>query len=204
MKITGNHILLAGIVLLLLLGSIVSADSEYCTPPPSGIITDIVHNGTWWNITITMPSCFVCVDNGAGYGDVECTPCILPVVSFTSNVTCGIIPFSVQFNDTSTYLLITSYYWDFSGGNTSTDTNPVMNYTSAGYYGIDHSITNATITAWHNTTTYINAKPLGDSCTPLTSGGGGGSSTGGQSEVMPLVYGLVGGAVIALLFIARR
>ena len=205
MKISGSNISIMILVGLLLLVGIVTADSEYCTAPPSGTITDIEHSGTWWNITITTVDCYICVDNGAGYGDVECTPCAVPVVSFTSNVTCGVVPFSVQFNDTSTYSLITDYYWDFSGGNTSTDANPVMNYTLAGYYGVDHSITNATLTAWKNETNYINAKFPGDSCTPVSGGGGGGGSlyTGDMSS-MALIFGIVGGGIIGLFLMSSR
>lgn len=202
MKITSSHILLTIIVVVVLLGSIVSADSEYCTAPPSGITTDIETNGNWTNVTITLPDCYVCIDYG--YGAVDCSACSSGV--FTSNVTCGVIPFAVQFNESSNDPAITDYYWSFGDGNTSTIKNPVNNYTYPGYFTINHSITTPNATTWTNFTNYITSKTIGDSCVPAgsTSGGGGGGQTTTGGESMALVFGLIGGMAVALIFLARR
>ena len=46
-----------------------------------------------------------------------------PVANFTSNVTNGTAPLSVQFNDTSTGN-VNSWNWEFGDGNISTLENP--------------------------------------------------------------------------------
>ncbi|BDZ70889.1 hypothetical protein GCM10025861_14060 [Methanobacterium petrolearium] len=65
-----------------------------------------------------------------------------PVANFTSNVTSGISPLTVQFNDTSTNDP-TSWYWEFGDGETSTDQNPKHTYYTAGYYTVKLNATNA-------------------------------------------------------------
>lgn len=61
--------------------------------------------------------------------------------NFTSNVTTGIAPTAVQFNDTSSITNATSWYWDFGDGNTSTDKNATYTYVTAGTYTVNHSVT---------------------------------------------------------------
>ena len=159
------------ILLLTLLISIVSADSEYCTPLPTGLDTIINHNGVWWNITIKSSTiCYTCTDNGAYMGDVDCVPCSGVIAGFTSNVTCGNTPFSVQYSDISTGTNITSWYWDFGDGINTTAKNPIINYTIAGFYGVDHSATNSMGTNWSNISGYMAARVPGDVCA-VPSGG---------------------------------
>lgn len=86
------------------------------------------------------------------------------VASFTSNVTCGIIPFAAQYNDTSIGTNITAWFWDFGDGVNSTEQNPIINYTVTGIYGVDHSATGDTGTSWSNISGYMTARPLGDTC----------------------------------------
>lgn len=57
-----------------------------------------------------------------------------PVADFTSNLTTGCIPLSVNFTNLSAQS--NSYFWDFGNGNTSTLTNPTTVYTSAGFYTV--------------------------------------------------------------------
>lgn len=178
----------------------VSANSEYCSPTPNTKITSIDHQGSWWNITISSPDCFVCTDNGGGYGDVDCVPCVAS--AFRANVTCGIVPFAVQFNDTSSDPTIISYYWDFAVNNT-TEKDPVQWYNLTGVYGVDHSTTNPSNTYWTNKTDYITARAPGDTCFGGSSSGGGGTSASTGGEVMWLVFGLVGGGVLILIAIRR-
>jgi len=66
----------------------------------------------------------------------------LPVSNFTSNVTEGSSPLSVQFNDTSTGSPI-SWSWDFGDGNTSKDVqNPIYTYYKPGNYTVNLTVSN--------------------------------------------------------------
>ena len=58
---------------------------------------------------------------------------ILPTANFTSNVTSGAFPLSVQFNDTSLNETL-GRTWQFGDGGTSTIANPIHKYNSAGSY----------------------------------------------------------------------
>lgn len=59
----------------------------------------------------------------------------VPVANFTSNVTNGTAPLSVQFNDASNGAP-TSWSWEFGDGNISTEQNPRHTYTKAGKYAV--------------------------------------------------------------------
>jgi hypothetical protein len=197
MRTTTNYIFI--VLSLLLMCSLVSADDEYCAPPPTDIFVVLDHTGDWWNFTLTSDACYTCMDNGGGYGDLDCVPCTKGA-SFTANKTCGIVPFAVRFNDTSTGGAISDYYWDFVG-NISLDQNPVMNYTVPGVYGVDHSSTIDGDVYWSNETGYITARAIGDTC-DSTSGyvvGSGGVSR--DSDSVWLVFGGIGGLVLVLLFV---
>ena len=63
-----------------------------------------------------------------------------PVANFTSNVTHGIAPLSVQFIDTSTGN-VTSWSWNFGNGATSTQQNPTYTYIYAGKYNVIETVT---------------------------------------------------------------
>ncbi|WP_196297306.1 PKD domain-containing protein [Methanosarcina barkeri] len=65
-----------------------------------------------------------------------------PVANFTANVTSGIAPLDVQFTDASTGN-VSSYSWDFDNDGTvdSTEQNPVYNYTAAGNYTVNLTVT---------------------------------------------------------------
>ncbi|MGD0533810.1 MAG: PKD domain-containing protein, partial [Methanoregula sp.] len=66
----------------------------------------------------------------------------LPVANFTANVTSGMAPLTVQFNDTSTGSP-TAWNWSFGDGNYSAAQNPVYTYTAAGNYTVCLTATNA-------------------------------------------------------------
>ncbi|WP_164997740.1 S-layer protein domain-containing protein [Methanolobus psychrotolerans] len=59
---------------------------------------------------------------------------IYPVASFTTDISEGTVPLTVQFIDTSTNT--TSWSWDLGDGYTSTEQNPVYTYGSAGFYNV--------------------------------------------------------------------
>jgi PKD repeat protein len=66
---------------------------------------------------------------------------VLPVADFSSNVTSGTIPLSVQFTDLSENA--TDWTWDFGDGTNSTEQNPMHTYTSAGSYTVNLTVSNA-------------------------------------------------------------
>jgi len=65
-----------------------------------------------------------------------------PIVSFTSDVSTGTAPLTVQFSDESTYSPA-SWKWSFGDGVSSTEQNPSHTYTSAGSYTVVLTATNA-------------------------------------------------------------
>ena len=73
----------------------------------------------------------------------------IPAASFTANVTSGINPLTVQFNDTSNNTPI-GWYWTFGDGGTSTSENPVHTFIAVGSYAVSLGTTNS---AGSNTTT---------------------------------------------------
>jgi hypothetical protein len=133
------------------------AASDYCLPIPNNVTVEIVNEGNWTNVTFRTEPCFVWQD--AGDGQVYGEPCA--GVTFTSNVTCGIVPFAVQYTDHSTGA--SSWFWDFGDGVNSTDQNPVITYTTTGVYDVDHSASDGT-TEWYNLSGYLTARPVGDTC----------------------------------------
>ncbi len=66
---------------------------------------------------------------------------LLPVANFTSNVSEGIVPLCVQFNDSS--LNATALNWDFGDGANSTEQNLVHTYSAAGNYTAMLTVSNA-------------------------------------------------------------
>ena len=69
------------------------------------------------------------------------TAAVIPVANFSSNVTEGAVPLSVNFTDTSTNSP-TSWLWDFGDGNTSTSENPTHIYSSTGTYNVSLNVSN--------------------------------------------------------------
>ena len=66
---------------------------------------------------------------------------LLPVANFSSDVTTGNTPLSVQFTDLSEKA--TEWNWSFGDGNTSTEQNPTHTYSAAGIYTVNLTATNA-------------------------------------------------------------
>ena len=85
-----------------------------------------------------------------------------PVAGFTTNVTNGLNPLNVQFNDQSTGT-VTSYYWDFGDGTNSTLQNPTHIYTLPGTYTVTETVTgpggNNTITLTNMITVFNSTPP---------------------------------------------
>jgi PKD repeat protein len=180
-----------------------TATSDYCAPQEN-FTTIIDHSGSWFNITIISADCYVCSDNGAGYGDVDCVPCgsLAPITAFTTNVTCGIVPVAVQFADTSFGSNITDWYWDFGDGNTSIERNPIYQYNMTGVFTVSHSATNEHGTSWRNESSLIHSRPVGDTCTE--SAGYATYEVRGSNGIAWASPFILAGAGIGLLFVRRK
>jgi PKD repeat protein len=81
---------------------------------------------------------------------------VAPVAGFSGIPTSGTVPFSVQFTDTSIGT-ITSYLWDFGDTTTSTDKNPLHQYTAAGTYTVKLTVTGPGGSNTKTMTNYITA-----------------------------------------------
>ena len=136
---------------------------DYCVP--NTVNATYTHEGNWFNFTFTNYECPFCVNTGV---ELDCTSnCVsAPTTTFTSNATCGKIPFPVMFNDTSNANgdPITSWFWDFGDGNTSTTQNASHIYSYIGRFTVSHSATNSVGTGWSNRTNYITTGLNGTFC----------------------------------------
>jgi PGF-pre-PGF domain-containing protein len=108
----------------------------------------------------------------------------LPSSNFSSNITAGNIPLTVQFNDTSTGSP-TSWEWNFGDGYTSNEQNPAHTFFSAGTYNINLIVSN--VNGTDSKTGIITAQSLsssnddGNDESSHNSGSGGGGA-GGSPE----------------------
>jgi uncharacterized repeat protein (TIGR01451 family) len=100
---------------------------------------------------------------------------IKPGANFSTNITSGYAPLSVQFTDSSTGSP-TSWNWDFGDGNAGiNETSPAHTYSTAGTYVAKLTVSNANGTDTKNTT--ITVQQVSNS----NNGGSGGGSSGGSS-----------------------
>ncbi len=79
----------------------------------------------------------------------------VPSTNFTSNVTTGITPLNVQFNDTSKNTP-TQWSWNFGDNDSSTEANPTHKYTKPGYYNVTLNASNVDGANVLTLTNYIN------------------------------------------------
>ncbi len=66
---------------------------------------------------------------------------ILPDANFSTNVTSGVAPLTIQFNDSSENATV--WHWDFGDGASSTEQNPMHTYVTAGIYTVNLTVSNA-------------------------------------------------------------
>jgi PKD repeat protein len=90
----------------------------------------------------------------------------VPAVSFVTNVTSGSVPLSVQFLDSSNNSPI-AWVWSFGDGGSSTISNPVHTYTTAGTYTVTLTATNSAGSNTVSQTGYITATKVTDAPGPL-------------------------------------
>ena len=107
------------------------------------------------NLTVTNPAGS---DSEEKTGYITSTT-IAPVAGFTSDVQSGTAPLTVTFTDQSTNTP-TSWAWTFGDGATSTDQNPVHQYTAGGNYTVNLTATNAAGSGFEEKTDYIIVAPV--------------------------------------------
>ncbi len=99
------------------------------------------------NYTVTLQ-----VTDNLGQSDIETktnyitvTSPIPPTANFTGSPTSGFTPLTVNFNDLSIAGsgIITSWYWDFGDGGSSTSQNPSHTYITAGTFTVSLTVTNS-------------------------------------------------------------
>lgn len=114
-------------------------------------------NGTLSNaqnpvITFSAPGVYsvkLVVQNANGISQTEKIDYITvfpaPNAEFTSNITLGCVPSTIQFTDISTTPsgTIVAWEWDFGDGGTSTQQNPAHTYNNVGFYTISLTITSS-------------------------------------------------------------
>src|SRR5665647_2350994 len=95
---------------------------------------------------------------------------ILPVANFSSNISSGYAPLSVQFTDQSQNA--TGWSWDFGDGDTSTAQNPAHTYSVAGSYTITLSAINenGTISTFSTITVQQPTLPIANFISNISSG----------------------------------
>ncbi|MEL7664286.1 MAG: NosD domain-containing protein [Methanosarcina mazei] len=81
---------------------------------------------------------------------------VLPIANFSTNVTSGYVPLSVQFTDLSENA--TGWNWNFGDGVTSTEQDPVHTYTKEGEYTVELTVSN--LNGKNSTTSIIECSPV--------------------------------------------
>jgi len=94
----------------------------------------------------------------AGYITVTKTSSV-PVVSFVTNITSGVVPLTVQFVDASTNSP-SSWVWSFGDGGVSTSPDPVHTYATQGSYTVTLTVTNSAGSNTTSLTNYITANQM--------------------------------------------
>ncbi|MGV8076726.1 MAG: PKD domain-containing protein [Methanosarcina sp.] len=82
----------------------------------------------------------------------------LPVANFSSNLTSGYAPLSVQFTDLSKN--VDEWNWNFGDGSSSTQQNPAHTYSKSGYYTVMLKVNNENGTDSKFTTLTVFAQPV--------------------------------------------
>ena len=101
-----------------------------------------------------------------------------PLAAFTSNVTSGCAPTTVNFTDASTQSPLT-YHWFFGDGASSTSASPSHTYTTAGTYAVSEFVINGNGHTEAVTTVTVNANPTATSS--VSPGGASVVASGGTS-----------------------
>lgn len=103
----------------------------------------------------TVPTITILTDNAPKY---ENYGFLYKTIDFSADYLRGINPLSVQFTDLSVGT-ITSWLWNFGDEATSTDQNPLHQYTSVGVYDVSLTVTIDGVDYTETKTRYINVLP---------------------------------------------
>jgi PKD repeat protein len=106
----------------------------------------------------------------------------LPVAMFTSNLTNGPVPLTVQFTDQSTGNPH-SWNWDFGEGNISSVQHPVHTYLMNGLYTVNLTVSNSAGSNSSQVANYINASDMVTHTINATAGTGGSIIPSGLIQV---------------------
>lgn len=111
----------------------------------------------WYTVTLT-------VSNAQGQNSIIKSSYIYvrnapPVAAFDASPRSGDAPLTVQFDDHSTGLGITSWQWNFGDGGTSTTQSPLYVYNTAGTYTVSLTVSNDGGSDSEVKTSYITVNP---------------------------------------------
>ena len=120
---------------------------------------------------------------------------ILPIANFTSNVTSGYAPLSVQFTDTSQNATARSWDFDKDGIADSSDAKPIYTYNVPGTYTVNLTVSNENGTNSKTATIIVMESSSGGSSSSDISGGSSSESSGSNSESGGSSSGSGGGGV---------
>ena len=135
-------------------GNISSRQWDFGDGTGNSTIEDPVHTfNSYGNYTVTLT-----VYNAGGSSTEQIVNYMtvndpVPTANFTSNVTMGNSPLTVQFTNTSIVNNITSLHWEFGDGGTSSAEDPVYTYAVPGKYNVSLTVTNS---AGSNTMIQVN------------------------------------------------
>ena len=127
-----------------------SVDGTFIYNPPSGTVLSVGYHILHVDFTPADVANYTTASKDILIDVLE-QPMLL-IANFSSNVTSGYPPLSVQFNDLSQNA--TGWNWDFGDGNNSTQQNPKHTYYTAGDYTVNLTATNAN--GANSTSTTIN------------------------------------------------
>jgi PKD repeat protein len=97
-----------------------------------------------------------------------------PEVDFSAVPVSGYVPLTILFTDLSTLGGISTWYWDFGDGTTSTEQNPIHTYNISGGYTVSLTVSNfagqdTKVKASYITVSYVNAAFSANTTTGTTS-----------------------------------
>ena len=114
--------------------------------------------GTYTVSLTAYNSCGSDVNTKTDY--ITVNTCVTPVADFSGSPTSGFAPLTVDFTDLSTSA--SSWAWDFGDGGNSSAQNPSHNYSSAGTYTVELTVTNACGSDVATKTDYITVEASAD------------------------------------------
>ena len=134
---------------------------DYATNSTYYIETDKDYSGTYYCQTDAGNSRKITLKNSNA----------VLAADFSSDVTSGRAPLTVQFTDLSTGN-VTGWNWDFGDGTTSTEQNPSHTYTAAGTYDVSLTVTDGTQTDTKTVSDMISVQSATENSITSTAQGG--------------------------------